>query len=216
MIIDDINYKIKNIKHHTFGISIPELRKLAKQIAKNDYVTFLTVNPLNTFELQLLHAFVIGYAKDDINILLNYFGLFIPYVQHWAVCDSLCQSFLIARKYPDVVLSFLSKYITSQKEFESRIVSVILLSHYLTDDYIDDVFVILNKLDSSKYYSRMGVAWALATIMAKYPEKCLQYLKSEKNNLDLKTFNKTLQKIKESYRVSDEIKQIVKSMKKTV
>lgn len=112
--------------------------------------------------------------------MLNYFGLFVPYVQHWAVCDSLCQSFLIARKYPDVVLSFLSKYITSQKEFESRIVSVILLSHYLTDDYIDDVFVILNKLDSSKYYSRMGVAWALATIMAKYPEKCLQYLKSEK------------------------------------
>lgn len=210
MNIEEIKYNLSKIKRTTFGISVPELRKFAKQIAKENYGYFLDNNPLDSFELRLLHSFVLGYAKDDVKILINYFEKFIPYVDDWAVCDALCQAFTISRKYPQEVFEMLKKYFNSNKEFESRIVAVVLLSHYLNDNYIDDVFKILDNLNTEKYYARMGVAWAVATIMGKYPEKCLCFLKH--NSLDDKTYKKSLQKIRESFRVSGEIKAKIKKL----
>jgi len=216
MNINIIRKEISCIKRTTFGISIPELRKFAKRIAKENYKDFLDKNKCETFELRLLHAFVLGYAKDDITTLLGYFDKFIPYVNDWAVNDSLCQTFKIARKYPDIVWKYLMGYKKSKKEFESRIVSVMLLSHYLNDEYIDRVIKVLDGLNTCDYYSQMGVAWALATAMAFYPEKCIEYLESEKCHLDSITYKKTLQKIRESYRVSDKIKKYVsKNLKYT-
>ena len=210
--IENIRKEIKNIKRTTFGISIPELKKYAQQISKENYKELLDKNKFETFELRLLHAFVLGYAKDDINVLLGYFDKFIPYVDNWAINDSLCQSFKIARKYPDVVWKYLMGYKNSKKEFESRVVSVMLLSHYLNDDYIDRVIKVLDKLNTDDYYSQMGVAWAIATIMGKYPEKCLKYLESKDCHLDRITYKKSLQKIRESFRVSKEIKDYVKNL----
>lgn len=206
MKIGQIRKEIKNIKTTTFGISIPELRKFAKQIAKDDYKEFLDKNKNETFELRMLHAFVLGYAKDDIKTLLKYFDKFVPYVNDWAINDSVCQSFKITRKYPEVVWKYLMEYKNSAHEFESRIVSVMLLSHYLNDEYIDRVFEVLDELNTDDYYSQMGVAWAIATIMGKYSQKCINYLKSDKCHLDKITFKKSIQKIKESFRVSDEYK----------
>ena len=214
MQLSEVKIELKKIKRTSFGISIPELRKFAKRIAGNNYSEFIENNDFSNFELKLLHAFVIGYIKDDINILLKYFKTFIPYVDDWATNDSLCQNFKIARKFPDTVWKFLMGYKNSKKEFESRIVSVCLLSHYLNDDYINQVIDVLDKLNTDDYYSQMGVAWAIATIMGKYPEKCLKYLKSSNCNLDKITYNKSLQKIRESLRVSDKIKALTKAMVK--
>lgn len=214
MKLPDIKKELDGIKRTKFGISIPELRKFAKKIAKDNYKEFMGNDDYSSFELKLLHAFVIGYAEDDINTLLKYFKDFIPYVDDWAVNDSLCQNFKIAGKCPDAVWNFLMQYKNSKKEFESRIVSVMLLSHYLNDEYIDSVIEVLNSLNTDDYYSQMGAAWAFASIMGKYPEKCLNYLKSKKCGLDKITYNKTLQKIRESFRVSDEIKELTKTMRK--
>ena len=212
--IAKIKADLEKIKRTTFGISIPELRKYAKKIAKDDHKKFLENNNYETFELKLLHAFVIGYAKDDIKVLLNYFKAFVPQVDSWGVCDSLCQNFKIARECPETVWDFLMQYKNSKKEFESRIVSVMLLSHYLNDDYVDKVIAILDELNTDDYYSQMGVAWAIATIMGKYPKKCLNYLRSEKCHLNTASYNRSLQKIRESLKVSDEIKLLTRDMKK--
>ncbi len=212
--IATITADLEKIKRTAFGISIPELRKYAKKIAKENCKEFLESNNYETFELKLLHAFVIGYAKGDIEVLIDDFEAFVPHVDSWGICDSLCQNFKIARKYPEKIWNFLMQYKNSKKEFESRIVSVMLLSHYLNDYYIDKVIAVLDSLNTNDYYSQMGVAWAIATIMGKYPEKCLNYLKSEKCHLDKITYNMALQKMKESFRVSDEIKLITRTMKK--
>ena len=212
MKLEEIKQELNNIKRTQFGISIPELRKFARKIAQNNYAEFLENNDFSSFELRLLHAFVIGYAKDDIKILLKYFKNFIPYVDDWAINDSLCQNFKIARKYPDAVWKFLMNYKNSKKEFESRIVSVVLLSHYLNDEYIDKVIEVLNQLNTDDYYSQMGVAWAVATIMGKYPDKCLNYLKSGNCKLNKITYKKSLQKIRESFRVPNSIKLLTKEM----
>lgn len=202
----EIVKRLNSIKRTTFGISVPELRKFARELARGDYSDIIGSDNYETFELKLLCAFLIGYIKDDIKTILKYFKKFIPFVDGWAVCDSLCQNFTIARKYPDIVWDFLMRYKNSKKEFESRIVAVVLLSHYLNDEYIDRVIDVLNNLNTDDYYSQMGVAWAFATICAKYPKKCLKYLKSSDCALDKTTFNKTLQKIRESFRVEPDIK----------
>ena len=212
MKIADIRKKIKSIKTTKFGISVPELKKFAKQIAKENYKELLDNNKFETFELRLLHAFVLGYAKDDIETLLAYFERFIPYVDDWAINDSLCQSFKIARKYPEIVWRYLMQHQNTKKEFESRIVSVMLLSHYLTDEYIKKVIKVLDKLNAEKYYAQMGIAWAVATIMGKYPELCLEYLQSKDCHLNQATYKKSIQKIRESFRVSNEMKEIVKGL----
>lgn len=212
MNIKSIKKELNKIKRTTFGISIPELRKFAKQIANGDYKSFIENNDFSSYELKLLHAFVLGYIKSDIQILLKYFEDFIPQVDDWAVNDSLCQNFKIARKYPEKVWKFLMKYKNTKKEFESRIISVMLLSHYLNDEYINRVIKVLDELKTDDYYSQMGVAWAVATIMGKYPNKCLEYLKSDNCKLDKITYNKALQKIRESFRVSEGIKKTTKTM----
>ena len=214
MQLAEIKREIKNLKRTTFGISIPELKKFARQIARQDYKELLDNNNFETFELRLLHAFVLGYAKDNIQTLWSYFERFMPYVDDWATNDSLCQSFKIARQYPDFVWQHLMKYQNTHKEFESRIVSVMLLSHYLTDKYISKVIKVLDKLNTEEYYAQMGIAWAIATIMAKYPAECLKYLQSDKCHLNKETYNKSLRKIRESFRISNEIKEQVQKLKK--
>lgn len=214
MYLNVIKNELTQIKRTKFGISVPELRKFARKIAKENYKEFLENNDFSSFELRLLHAFVIGYIKDDVNVVLKYFEDFMPYVDDWAVNDSLCQNFRIARDYPDIVWKILMKYKNSKKEFESRIVAVVLLSHYLSDKYIMSVIKVLDELNTDDYYSKMGVAWAIATIMGKYPQLCLNYLKSDECSLDKATYNKSLQKIRESLKVSNEIKAWTKSAKK--
>lgn len=214
MNLKDIKKELDGIKRTKFGISVPNLRKFAKKIAKGDYKRFMEINDYSSFELKLLHALVIGYAKADIKSALKYFKDFIPYVDTWDINDLLCQNFKTARKYQEIVWDFVMTYKNTKKEFESRIVSVILLSHYLNDEYIDRVIGILDRLNTDRYYAQMGVAWAIATIIGKYPKKCLDYLKSKDCHLDKTTYNKSLQKIRESFRVSDEIKSLTKEMKR--
>ena len=214
MNLQQIKFILGTIERTSFGISVPKLRKLAKKIASDDWRTFLDNNDFDSFEIKLLHAFVIGYVKEDIHTLLKYFELFIPCVDNWAINDSLCQNFKITRKHSVIVWEFLQKFIKSDCEFESRIVSVMLLSHYVNDSYIDRVIQILDGLNTDKYYAQMGVAWAIATIMGKYPDKCMAYLKSPHCHLDTVTYNKSLQKIRESLRVSQNIKLKTRQMQK--
>ena len=203
--IEDIVSELARLPRTTFGISVPALRQTARRIARDDYRILLDNSRLETFELRLLNALMLGYARDDLPHLLDCFARFVPYVDDWAVCDALCQGFTAARCYPEPVWDFVMQYRNSRQEFAVRIVAVVLLSHYLNDEYIDRVMAVLDSLYTEKYYAQMGVAWALATLCAKYPEKCLQYLRGP-NNLDATTFRMTIRKINESFRVAPEVK----------
>lgn len=197
------------------GVRIPALRKLAQRIAREDAKWFLDNNPADDYEMEMLQAFVIGYAKMDISTQLDYFEKFIPKIHDWAVNDGLCQTFKAARKYPKETWERLAKSFDSHDEYEVRVVAVMFCSHFLIDEYIDEVIEILDRLHTDgKYYAQMAVAWALATVMAKYPEKCLAYMKREDIQMEAWTYNKAIQKMKESYRVSAEIKRLVQDMKR--
>lgn len=192
--------------------TIPEYRRLARRIAREDYRDFLDTAPKEEYRFRLMYAFVLGYARDEFSVLVRYFEDFIPLVTDWSVNDSLCQSFKIARHCPGEMYSMLMRHADTTREFESRVVSVTLLSHFLNDEYIDRVMEVLDRLYSGEYYASMGIAWALATIMGKYPDRCLAYLKSDENHLDDATYRRTLRKIRESYRVSPDIKAMTREL----
>ena len=89
-----------------------------------------------------------------------------------------------------------------------------ILSYYIREDYLDEIFRIFENITHEGYYVRMGVAWAVSICYIKFPEKTLQFLKT--CTLDDWTYNKTIQKIIDSYRVSNEEKEVLKTMKRKV
>ena len=202
------------------GVRLPILRKIAKKIAKDDYKKFLAENPMDCYEMEILQGMVIGYAKDDLDEILKWAAIFIPKIHDWSVNDTFCQTFKIAKKKQSECWNFILQYKNSQKEFEVRVVAVMLLCHFLNDEYICEVFKVIDGLYTGSsadkndfYYAKMGLAWALSEAAVKYPRLCLSYMKG-KNNLDKWTFNKAIQKMKESYCVNENLKKEMQTLKK--
>lgn len=194
------------------GVRLPELRKIAKELAKEDYKDFLEHCPDTYFEYETLQAYVLGYAKDDIEMILSYADRFVPKIKDWSVNDSLCQNFTVARKYRERVYDWLMGYAKREEEFSQRVVAVLLMSHFLVPEYIDRVLAVMDTLQYDGYYTKMGVAWCVATAYAKFPKETAAYL--ENNKLRDWTYNKSIQKMCESYRVSDEDKAYWKARKR--
>ena len=191
------------------GIRIPVLRDMAKKLAKEDWKGCMEWEDTLYFEETMLQGLVLGYAKAPADVILAYAKQFIPKINNWSVNDTFCNNFKIARKEPQKVWDFLMTYKDSHDEFETRVVAVMLMSHFLLDDYIDDVLKVLSELKIVGYYTSMGVAWAYATAWAKYPEKTKKYLLD--HPIDAETYHKTLRKCLESYRISDEDKEWIRT-----
>ena len=194
------------------GARIPELRKLAKEISKEDFRGFLDRCPDDYMEQQLLQAFVIGYAKADIEEVLQYADRFIPKVGDCCVNDSFCQGFAAAKRNRSRVWEWLMGYAKWQKEYAQRVVAVMLMSHFLVDEYIDPVLEAMNQLNFDGYYTKMGVAWCVATAYAKYPQKTHEFLLH--NRLADWTYNKAIQKMIESFRVKEQDKEMLRMLKR--
>jgi len=199
-----------NNRKPSLGISYPNLKVMAHEIGNSDYLEFLETNDFFVYELEILQTIVIGKIKD-INQAIKYFTIFAPLAKEWSVVDSLCQRFVIAKKYDNEVYQIMLEFAKQDDEFIQRIVAVMLLSHYNNDQYIDDCLDVLSNLKHQGYYTKMAVAWALATFMTKYPQKCIAFLKEHR--LEAWTHNKAIQKMVESFRISNEYKEIVKNLK---
>jgi 3-methyladenine DNA glycosylase AlkD len=194
------------------GVRLPHLRDLAKEIAKGDWREYLNNAQDEYYEEIMLQGLVIGYAKASPEEILKYTALFIPKIRNWGVCDSFCTGLKLAKKQPEMVWDFIQPYLRSDREFEIRFTVIMMLAHFINDDYIGRVIESLDRIRHEGYYVKMGIAWAVSVCYVKYPEKTMSYL--ENCGLDDFTFNKSLQKILESYRVDPDSKTIIRSMKR--
>jgi 3-methyladenine DNA glycosylase AlkD len=199
-----------SIRKPYLGISYPNLKIVAKEIFSNNYIDFLETNDFRVYELEILQTIVIG-KINNIDQAMKYFKIFANQAKEWSVVDSLCQRFIITRKYEDEIYKQLIEYSSKDDEYLQRIVAVMLLSHFNNDKYIDKSLDLLTKLKNQGYYTKMAVAWALATMMVKYPDKCIIIL--ENRLLDQWTHNKSIQKMIESFRVTQINKEIVNNLK---
>lgn len=196
------------------GVRIPALRNLAKEIAKGDWKTYLDNAVDDTFEEVNLQGFVIGYVKSDYETLLPYIKKYVAKINDWSLCDGFCATLKIIKRHQQEFLPVLKEYATKDDEFYQRFVAVILMNYYLTDEYIDFTLSILDSMRNEGYYRKMGVAWAVATAFAKQREKTLFYLQNKSNGLDDFTYNKAIQKMLESYRITKDDKIMLRDMKR--
>jgi len=187
------------------GIRLPLLRKLAKELSGEDWKEYLSWTEFIYFEETMLQGMILGYVKAPLEEVLDAAGRFIPRIDNWSVNDSFCTTFRYAEKFPKETWDFLMQYRESRKEFEVRVVAVMLMSHYLLPQYIESVLEVLGSLEVQEYYASMAVAWAYATAWAKFPEETKGYL--TKHPIDKKTYRRTLQKGIESRRITEEDKQ---------
>lgn len=194
------------------GVRLPELRKLAKKVAKDDWRKFIDTADNQYFEQIMLQGMVLGYIKTNIEEILLYLAEFIPKIDNWSMCDSFCGGLKFTNNNMEQVWNFIQPFLSSKKEYEVRFAVVMLLDFYINDEYIDKVLKLLDNVNHPGYYAKMAVAWAVSICYIKFPEKTMDYLKN--NNLDYFTYNKSLQKICESLRVDKETKKIIKAMRR--
>ena len=191
------------------GVRTPELRKLAKELAKNpDIDQFLQDLPHSYFDEDQLHAFIISEFKD-FDRCIEEVEKFLPYVDNWATCDQMSPK--VFKKNKPEVLLHIKKWIQSQQTYTVRFGIGMLMQHFLDEDYSPEYPEIVAAVRSDEYYVNMMIAWYFATALAKQYEAVLPYITEKR--LAVWTHNKTIQKAVESYRISDEQKKYLKSLR---
>jgi len=199
---------------HILGVRLPELRKIAKNIAKEDWQTYLKVGSDEFFEEVMLQGMVIGYVKTNVEERLSYVASFVPKIENWSVCDSFCTGLKFTKENQERVWVFLQPYFSSNKEYEVRFGVVMLLNYFIDHQYIESVLNIINDIKHEGYYVKMAVAWAISICYVKDPLVTMNYLRN--NSLDDFTYHKALQKITESNRVEKDAKKLFRQMKRKI
>lgn len=196
------------------GIRVPVLRNYAKELLKRyNFKELMECINDNYYEEIMLQGMLIGGAKEDFNVIIKYIEAFIPKIDNWAVCDTFCTGLKITKKHKDEMWRFLQKYLKSKKEFEVRFVIVMILNYFIDEEHLKENFKIFNNVKVEKYYVQMAVAWAVSICLIKFYKETVKYLQEEAD-LDDFTYNKSIQKAIESYRITDEQKEFLRKMKK--
>ena len=191
------------------GVRTPELRKLAKKLVKdNKYQDFLEKLPHKFFDENQLHAFIISEIKDYEECIIE-LNKFLPYVDNWATCDQMSPK--VFKKHKKELLIEIKKWLITKETYTIRFGIGMLMQHYLDDDFKKEYLKIVSKIKSKEYYVNMMIAWFFATSLAKQYEETIPYI--ENKRLDSWTHNKTIQKAIESYRITEEKKEYLKSLK---
>ncbi len=198
------------------GVRTPVLRDYAKKICKTGDASvnkFLKKLPHTYFDENQLHAFIISETKDFDECVFQVES-FLPYVDNWATCDQLSPK--VFKKNHQKLLPYIRKWLNSSHTFTIRFAVGMLMQHFLDADFKAEYLALAAKSleKSEEYYVRMMVAWYFATALAKQWDVAVVYV--EKKKLEPWTHNKTIQKAIESYRITDEQKHYLRTLKVAV
>ncbi|HAJ77914.1 MAG TPA: DNA alkylation repair protein [Clostridiales bacterium] len=193
------------------GIKIPVLKQLAKSLAKTNWKDFFNEQENFCAEVVTLKGMCIGYAKIEFNEFLLYLKKFFVMVESWVETDTTVPTFRIILKNKELVWQEIMLHLFCDIEYEARLAIIILLDYFLTDEWIDNVLEVLPKINQGKYYVDMALAWLLSVCFVKYREKTLSLF--EKKSFSKFVQNKAIQKCRESFRISDDDKQLLLNFK---
>ncbi|MBR6767070.1 MAG: DNA alkylation repair protein [Clostridia bacterium] len=192
------------------GIRTPELKRLAKTIAgTEDAKTFMNDLPHKYFEENNLHAYLINNIRD-IGACLFETEKFLPYVDNWATCDGLRPA--VFKKHPEKLLPRIRGWMESEQSYTVRFGIEMLLMHFLDDHFQPEYLEWVAGIRSEEYYVNMMIAWYFAEALAKQYDAVIPFIES--NRLGAWPHNKAIQKAVESFRISDERKAWLKSLRK--
>lgn len=209
----EFNKRIVNTKQDIIGVRMPDMRKLAKRLARemlaDDIEQMLDALDKSSYEEILLSGLVIDYAKisdiEHIDLIRQYLKL----VDSWGQIDTVAMTM---KKFDaDLWWKFVLECLKSPDEFVVRYGIIFSMCNFLTDEKIDQVFKVLTTVTHDGYYVKMGMAWLYATAAVKYYEQTLAEVNNPK--LDPWTRRKALAKMLESYRFTDEQKAEVRAQR---
>lgn len=198
------------------GVRTPALRALARELTpsrsgssgKNPAEEFLSRLPHKYYDENQLHGFIISREKD-FDRCISEVEAFLPYVDNWATCDQLLPD--VFKKNHDKLLPYVKKWLKSDLTYTVRFAIGILMHHFLDDDFSPEYPEIICKIRSEEYYVNMMIAWYFATALSKQYDSIIPYLTERR--LEPWTHNKTIQKAVESFRITAEQKEFLRTLK---
>ncbi len=196
-------------KEKIIGVRTPALRGFAKKFGKTEESKlFIKKLPHQYYEENNLHGLLIEQIKDYDECLVE-LKRFLPYIDNWATCDLL--ALRLVKKHLDVFIKEIYKFMESERTYIIRFGISMLMKYYLEDEFKIEYPDKVADIRSEEYYVNMMRAWYFATALAKQYEQIIPFI--EKKRLDVWTHNKTIQKAIESYRITDEQKTYLRTLK---
>ncbi|MDD6190014.1 MAG: DNA alkylation repair protein [Firmicutes bacterium] len=192
------------------GVRVPAARKLAKELYKSgDFEAFLTELPHKYYDENMLHGLILSEFKDY-DECVEQVDMFLPYVDNWAVCDIMSPKCF--KKNKDRLIGKIIEWSESNLVYTSRFGMGMLMTHFLDDDFRQEYLDIPARVKLDDYYAKMMVAWFFATALAKQWDAAIPYI--ENNALEPWIHNKTIQKARESNRITPQQKDYLKTLKR--
>lgn len=200
-----MNENTTKTKQQVLGIRTPVMREIATQISYKKHDGLWAYGADYYYEETLVRGFVIGTIKNY-DEMIKRLNDFIPHIDNWATCDMVSNSLKIfkvdvANKY----YSYFKKLAKSKKEFECRFGFVNIMCHYINEKNINDIIELIKNNTNTAYYVQMAVAWLIAEACLIFEDKVVELLKEK--SLDKFVQNKAIQKIRESYRIDNTLKE---------
>lgn len=191
------------------GIKVPPLRQLARKVSKEDGCeTFLSSLPHDYYEENMLHGLIIAQMKDYSGCIRE-IDRFLPYVDNWAVCDSMRPKVLAKNK--EDLLKQIKRWVSSKEEYTCRFGIEALMQFFLDEDFREEYLEIPAGVQSEQYYVQMMTAWFFATALSKQWDAAFPYIENKK--LAPWIHNKSIQKACESYMITPEQKAVLRKLK---
>lgn len=194
------------------GVRIPIIREIVSRVPKDRIMKLIQVEPITIEEVLARGMMICRLPYDE---MLKEFDSQIVYIDNWCTCDIFCSgvSKLIKKHREEFLNEKVERLLSSNSEFSVRVGLVLLKASYVDADYLNVIFDRVEKLAKrNDYYVKMAIAWLVAECFIKYPAATAGYLAA--SNLPKWTFNKTISKICDSYRVEPEEKELLKKMRK--
>lgn len=196
-------------EERVIGVRTPILRKLAKEYVKSGEIdTFLRSVPHEYYDEYNLAGFIISELKDYDKVI-EYIDLQLPFVDNWATCDLLSPK--VFKKNRERLKNDIERWFNSNEVYTKRFAIEMIMSHYLDDDFDKSYLPRIASVRSDEYYINMMVAWFFATALAKQWDSTIKFIENRK--LQEWTHRKTIQKAIESYRITDEQKEYLRTLK---
>lgn len=192
------------------GVRTPLMRKFAKEVFKSgDYEEFFNDFPHEYYDEMNLHGFILCEIKDY-DYVIKELDKFLPYVNNWATCDLVSPKKAFSKNL-DRLLIDINRWVKSKDTYTIRFGIEMLMTFFLDEEFKPEYNEIVASVKSEEYYVKMMVAWYFATALAKQYEATIPYI--EKHRLEEWTHRKSIQKAKESYRITKEQKEYLNTLK---
>lgn len=200
-------------KKEIIGVRVPDVKKIVATVLDNEDAVYAFLAEQHTyFEECMAHGFLISRLKIPNIERIELVKSFLPQIDNWAVCDAFCAELSKAIKSDgELYLDFIRTTLKNDEPYTARVGIVLLLDAYLDKRFDESVLPLVKGVKSDNYYVNMALAWLYSVALIKQYESTVPIIESK--TLPVFVHNKSIQKARESFRICDEKKRYLNSLK---